>query len=327
MPTRESCRNQLYFLVSEPDVHVCSWKKRAEKAVRLIQKTIEEDEEGYENDSLGLKPAYHFFAAMAILVSVEFDACIEALISDNWTAFEKLYSIEKLYCFEHDINWKEYRMNILFDIAITLRLNWNAAWNTRGEMPVRELTSREKLTYLQEIGRLHRTPESIPEWKNDGFSYEHRPPLISNRIHISIDPLTPVEIVTKMVSKILEEKHSAYFEEIEQSWKNEIENGAHDETFVSNEIMHAKASFDFRRTMEKNKRTRGGLTTFEIMLRSLLAFEMDRKGKTKSEIAQKKWWGKIDMTSSTLSKDLNQAKKLIKAALSGIPLSAVKRSV
>ena len=301
------------------------WKRSRTQLINSIVDEVQITLERFEPDEQPLSFFYSAFALLAMLVSERFTCYLKALLWNDWLGFDWLYQDYRQWCIDSGLDWEEHRKNRLQQDLSFMFQAWEGM--NRGLLadPVREIEDWERRMWLEETGRMPRT--MTPAEKEEGcpdFSMRHH--VAFNRIQLTIDPFTPVEVVLKNVKTLVEQRQADYLHEVRDNWAHELKHGVVDAEFVDQFVKHEQLEFDFARSFPGNKRIRGGETTFSLWLRSLLVLYASLNGATWRDIVGNHWWPlRTDEQASVyIDKDKKRARKLIAAAWKGIPLAAVK---
>ena len=327
---QEICLSQIYFMRDTiPESKwwdYFAWERSRTKLINTIVDEIQITLERLEPDEQPLRFFYSAFALLAMLVSKRFTYCLQALLLNDWRGFEWLHQDYKQWCIDERLDWQEHRKYRLQDDFPSLFHVWEEM--NRGLLadPVREITDLDRRMWCEETGRVPRT--MTPAEKEEGCpDFRMRHHMAFDRIQLTIDPFTPVEVVLKNVKALVEERQAGYLQRVRGKWAHELKQGVVDAEFVEQFVKHEQLEFDFARSFPGNKRVRSGGTTFSTWLRSLLVLDAaQNNGDTYKEIVQYRWWNLRTSSEATsdIDKDKKRAKKLIAAAWKGIPLAAIK---
>lgn len=325
---RRHCFDFLSFLGDNLRDSRETWQEKIDERIQsIIEKELIPGIVSCGQDKISLSPIYSLFSVLFILVSEEFDAGMDALVDDDWSKFDKLYSHLKDYSLQSK-KWEIQKWRKLEDIARLLSTNWENYKKLGNEAPVRELEFWEKKLFLEENYQLPRTPAP---WQKEGeelFDRENRRWYTANcRIHLSIDLFTPVDVVTKMVKEIITQRQADYLEGLKEELQSEIKSGWRADIDIKEDIEQEKLRYDFKRSTNKNKKSRG-VTTLEHWLRYLQCYYYcERQGMKPKVAGNQKWFksaGIVGDIDSTVSRDKGKARLLICSALNGRPLAFVK---
>lgn len=284
------------------------WRREIRQAIsthtRELSILLEEIEEG-------LAPAqyYNRFALLALLISRHFDACIIGLLRDDWKIFDKLYKKTT-----EEENIEEIRWERVFFFLSQIDTYYNASFFWHNQPVARILEPWEKRLWLEEFRHIQREIQPIEEIENAGINYFSRWNTTRNRLHLSIDPNAPPELIAKAVAAIVTREQEAARREIAVSWAD------HGPDTAARMAEEHQASFDLRRSATTGKNARSLHSTLSAWLRALRTWDARRTGQKEQDILKAAWF--YPKTSST-QKDINLALRLIEAALAGVPLARV----
>ncbi len=307
----------LYFIGGDENTSLRGWRRATRETVKVVKETLQ-GHASYETslDDESAPPLsffYSLFAVLCILVSEEFDAALVAFAEGDPAPLAKLLPEGSPL----DDVWPA-----ADSIVSTARFEWDRAGKCKGLKPVHHLTAYEMKLSLQERGML---PHILPPYERMvRRNALHR--ATWGNIFLSIDPFTPPELAGKKVEAMLREHQEQQAKDIEKSWIDEVRAGIVDKDFPRRAAEEERLRYDFRRASVGNKKTRGEGTTFEIWLRRLEVYDLARRGLSSKEISQKISHFKNNTAEAAavkISQDKAQARAMIDAALSGIPVSAV----
>ena len=307
----------LSFIGGDENTSLQGWRGATQETVKIVKDALR----GYashessldDNDAPPLSVVYSFFSVLCILISEEYDAALVAFVENNPAPLSSLLPEGTPL---DDV------LRAADSIAERVRLEWEHAARNKGLKPVRALTPYEMKLRLQYQGKI---PHTMPPEKR--FSVIEYPALKRaawDNLFLAIDPFTPPEIAGKKVEALLREFQAKQAKDIEESWQDELKSGVVGDGFPAQAAEEGRLRFDFRRAFAGNKKTRGEGTTFEIWLRRLEVYDLSRRGISSKEIgARIKCFNNDTSAAVKISQDKAQARAMIEAALSGIPVSTV----
>ena len=322
---RLACFGCLQFLGLDKTIELFSaWRDVVSNYTLDISKQIEFDLDNYLNDDLPRSGIMAQLSVLAILISKEFDAALEAIVTGEWGSFDTLFEEDKKKWKPMGKDWHDFRKNEVFLWCRQLAEWVETADEGAALPPVREIEPWEKRLWCEEIARsLPRTAAPFEQEKDNESLMDserlHRRQRVANRLHLSIDPFTPVETVTKKVAEIVKRYQEKRTTEYMEDFQHEINQGALEPDIVQQEANEDRLSYDTHRTTQgKQHKTIKG--NFEIYLRSLRVYSLDRGGCTPGEIASRthhpQGWegyqkrGEDRQISSAHKKDKDRAQKL-----------------
>lgn len=307
----------LYFLGGDKKTSLHGWRRATRETVEVVRDTLREyashETSLDDENSPPLSFVYSLFSVLCILVSEEFDAVLVAFCENDLTPLASLFpkgtDIDDV---SREAGW----------IAQRVRLAWDHAAKNKGLQPVHELTLYEMRLRLQYRGLI---PHNLLPSKR--FSAVESPALkraVWDNLFIAVDPFTPPELAGKKVEAMLRRFQHERARETAESWGDETQAGIVDKDFASRDAEHERLKFDFRRAFVGNKKTRGEGTTFEVWLRRLEVYDLARRGFSSKDIGAKLFKNDTPEAAAVkISQDKAQARAMIDAALSGVPVAAV----
>lgn len=284
-------------------------RETASDIIKTLRKYASHETNLNDKIAPSLSFIYSMFSLLCILISEEFDAVLIAIVEDNPEPLTSLFP--KGTPLENVLREADF-------IAGLTRMYYENATRHNGIKPVRSLTHYEMKLCLQDRGMI---PRTLPAWKLSQKSGTLTR-IVHSNLHVAIDPFTPPELAGKKVEAMLREFQVKQTKEIEESWGSELKAGIVDKNFPARTAKEERLRYDFRRAYSGNKKTRGE-TTFEIMLRRLEIYDLDRRRFPPPEIIKKLGEHYNNLTGVKISQDKAQARAYIDAALSGLPISAV----
>lgn len=307
----------LSFIGGDENTSLRGWRRATGETAGIIITTLQEYA-SHETclDTLDAPPLsyiYSLFSVLSVLVSEEFDAVLVAFCENDLAPLALLFPEgAELDAVSREAGW----------IAERLRLEWDRAAQNKGLRPVRELTNYEMKLRLQHRGIIPHTMPPAKRFSAVESSTFRR--AVWGNLFLSIDPFTPPELAGKRVEAILRQFQEERATETVESWAAEVGAGIVDNAFAARDAEHERLRFDFRRAFAGNKKTRGEGTTFEVWLRRLKVYDLVRRGFPPKEIGEKLFRNDTPEAAAVkISQDKSQARAMIDAALSGIPVSAV----
>jgi hypothetical protein len=305
----------LYFTGGDENTSLQGWRRATQETVKIVKDALREyatyESSLDDKEAPPLSFVYSLFSVLCILISEEYDAALVAFIEND---------PGPLALFLPEGTPLDAVLREADSIAERARLEWENATRNKGLKPVHTLTPYEMKLCLQEKGML---PQTLPAWKRLIHSRALNRAAWGNLL-LSIDPFTPPELAGKKVEIMLREFQAKQAKEIEESWQDEMKAGVVGDDFPANAAEEERLRFDFRRAFAGNKKTRGEGTTFEIWLRRLEVYDLSRRGISSKEIGVRiKCFNNDTSAAAKISQDKAQARAMIEAALSGIPVSAV----
>ncbi|MDU0460469.1 MAG: hypothetical protein RW306_17200 [Geobacteraceae bacterium] len=309
----------LYFTGGDENTSLQGWRTATRETVKIVKDTLREyashESSLDDNDAPPLSFIYSLFSVLCILISEEYDAALVAFVENDPTPLALLLPEgTPLDDVSREAVW----------IVEQLRREWQHAVRNKGLKSVRELTPYEMKLRLQHRGHVLFDSKTGKQVSMLDFPGLRR--AVWESIFIAIDPFTPPELAGKKVETMLREFQATQAKEIEESWQDELKAGIVGDDFPTTAAEEERLRFDFRRAFSGNKKTRGEGTTFEKWLRRLEVYEYARRGLSSREIRKKITDFKNDTCEAAavkISQDKAQARAMIEAALSGIPVSAV----
>lgn len=307
----------LSFIGGDGNTSLQGWRRETLETAGVVVATLQNyasHETSLDDlDAPPLSCVYSLFSVLSILISEEFDAVLVALCEDDLAPLALLFPKGTgLDAVSREAGW----------IAQRVRLAWDHAAKSKGLQPVHELTSYEMRLRLQYRGLI---PHSLPPSKR--FSAVESPALkraVWDNLFIAIDPFMPPELAGKKVEAMLRSFQQERARETVESWEDETQTGIVDKDFAALDAEQERLKFDFRRAFVGNKKTRGEGTTFEVWLRRLEVYDLAHRGFSSKDIGAKFFKSDTPEAAAVkISQDKAQARAMIDAALSGVPVSAV----
>lgn len=307
----------LSFIGGDENTSLQGWRREARKTAGVIVTTLQDYASHETNlDGLDAPPlsyVYSLFSVLSVLISEEFDAVLVAFCENNLAPLASLFPKgAELDALSREAGW----------IAQRLRFEWERAAKNKGLKSVHELTPYEMKLRLQGRGVI---PHTMPPSKR--FSAVESPAFkraVWDNLFVAIDPFTPPELAGKKVEAMLRKFQEQQAKDVEESWIDEVSAGIVDNEFPARAAEQERLKFDFRRAFAGNKKTRGEGTTFEVWLRRLKVYDLVRRGISSKEIGEKLFKNDTPEAAAVkISQDKAQARAMIDAALSGVPVSAV----
>jgi hypothetical protein len=327
---RDTCFGCLEFLGIDK-APLKTWKAVISDYTRDLHRQIEFDLNDNSDEDLPRAGIISQLSVFAILVSKEFDAALKALVIGEWDSFDRLFNTHKKQYELEGFDWHEFRTEEIFLWCRQLAQWVEQAHEGLCLPPVREIELWEKRLWCEEIARS--LPRSAAPFEQDDGKESPmdskrlwRRRNVANRLHISIDPFTPVEIVAKKVMEIVKRYQDERTKGFIDDFQHEIDQGALKSDIVQQWAEEDRLQYDARRT-NRNIRHRTIKRDLEINLRSLRIYNLRELKLKQMEIAEitghpEAWEkyiteGEENKISSAHKKDLDRAKKLIVAALQG----------
>ncbi len=201
----------LFFLDPYP-----GWKNLAEENTLsswrtakkfAIEEVLSNRLDGYiakfKLNELALRPILSLLSAMAILISKEFDACLQGVVNNDWKEFEGHCNDGHFDEIRRDlvqvkIDLEDDRLEITFRIFSNLRTAWEDSLSLVDEPPVRKITLDEKKGYLEEVGELPKTPSHL----DDIYSARRRYYATHFRTHLSVDIFAPIDNIVEIITDL-----------------------------------------------------------------------------------------------------------------------------
>jgi len=306
----------LRFIGGDEKTSLQGWRTLTRETVKIVKDTLRKyashESSLDDNDAPPLSSVYSLFSVLCILISEEYDAALVAFVENDPAPLALLLPEGTPL---DDV------LREADSIADRVRLDWEKFHSNKVLKPVRELTPYEMKLRLQYRG--HVLFDSKTGKKLSVLDFPALKRAIWDNLFLAIDPFTPPELAGKKVETMLREFQAKQAKEIEESWQEELKAGIVGDDFPANDAEEERLRFDFRRAFTGNKKTRGEGTTFELWLRRLDVYDLSGPGISSKEIIDrlKKYYN--NLTAEKISQDKAQARAMIEAALSGIPVSAV----
>jgi tRNA-binding EMAP/Myf-like protein len=307
----------LSFIGGDENTSLQGWRQETRETAGVIITTLQNYASHETNlddlDATPLSYVYSLFSVLSVLVSEEFDAVLVAFCENDLMPLASLLPKGTgINAVSREAGW----------IAHRVRLAWDHADKNKGLKSVRELTPYEMKLRLQYRGLI---PHTMPPSKR--FCGIKSPVLkraVWDNLFLAIDPFTPPELAGKKVEAMLRSFQEERAKETVESWSDEVKAGIVDDEFAARDAEQERLKFDFRRAFTGNKKTRGEGTTFEVWLRRLKVYDLARRGISSKEIGEKLFKNDTPEAAAVkISQDKAQARAMIDAALSGVPVSAV----
>lgn len=302
---------------------LASWRIARKFAIEeVLSNRVEEYIKKFESSELALRPILSLLSAMAILISKEFDACLQGVVNNDWEKFDCLLDKKKRSFVDAEIDWEIERLSIAESICRNLREAWEDGTSLVDDPPAREITWEEKRGYLEEIGALPTTPTQTEDIYSTRRKHHRKYYSTYFRTHLSIDIFAPIENITKVVEEIISRKQAEYYEEMRKGWSNEITQGIVTEKWVEQTITNERLRHDHRRYSDKRKKSQDAL---ETKLRSLRYYYYKKTLKWPTEkileLSNKnKWWTNTEPSSANQARAINHAERMIQTVISGKPI-------
>lgn len=333
---RRSCFGCLRFLgLDSTTDSLETWKSCISEYTRKITKQIECNLRDYSDLDLPRGIILAQLSALAILISREFDAALEAIVTGEWDSFDLLLKSERKQHVAKRWNWHDFRTKEVFLwCRLLARLTEQA--NEGENEPVREIEPWEKRLWCEEIARS--LPRTTAPFEQEGNKHDYKQSWRrykkSHRLHLSIEPFTPVEIVAEKVTEIVKRYQEEYLTEQVESLQYDRDKKKPYFTFdiIQKIIEEDRLNYDDIRHHEIGRRImlKGKAKTF---LKWLKIYHLKRRGYSPEEIAEytnvpKDWKEhlqekKLDSITREQNKEGKRAQKLIQAALHGKSLLTV----
>lgn len=319
---REACFACLEFLGIDK-ASLTTWNEVLSEYTRDITRQIEFDLKNSSYEDLPRFGTIAQLSVFAILISKEFDAALQALVAEKWNDFDRLFSSRKKQYESNGLDWHEFRTEEIFLWCRQLAQWVEQAHDGLCLPPVREIELWEKRLWCEEIARsLPRT--AAPFEQDEGTESPmdskrlRKRRKVANRLHLSIDPFTPVEIVAKKVAEIIKRYQDERTKEWTEDHQHEISQGALKRETVQQWAEEDRLQYDSRRTTQ-GKAHRTIKSDLEINLRSLRIYELRKRGCNPKRIAEitghpESWEkyitsGEENKIASAHKKDIDRAKK------------------
>lgn len=204
---RSTCFGCLKFLGIDSSVESLeTWKDRVSIHIHDITKQIKFDLSNYSDVDLPRARIIAQLSILSILISKEFEAALEAIVTGEWNSFDLLFQHEEKKIITKTWDWHDFRTHEVF-LWCRILSRWMQQVNEGASKPVREIEPWEKRLWCEEIA--HFSPRTTAPFEQNENRYNNKQSWRryqeAYRLHLSIDPLSPVEIVTEMVANILRE--------------------------------------------------------------------------------------------------------------------------
>jgi len=333
---RGACFGNLRFLgLDSTTESLETWRKRISEYIRETAKHIKFDLSEYSNIDLPRRVILAQLSVLAILVSREFDAALEAVVAGEWEQFDLLFESEKKQCEAAGGDWHDFRTREVFLWCRHLS-RWAEETSEGMNEPVREIEPWEKRLWCEEIARSLPQTSAPFEQKEGAHSFKRFRGRYkeARRLHLSIDPFTPVEIVTEKVAEIVKRYQEEASKEHIDSFQHEIEQNVpginadivqlwdREERLNYDDIRNAKG-VTHSKLKDKANEFFTWLKIYHLKRRKYSPIEIAKETNSPKDWAAHLKENKIDALRREHNKKNKRAQKLIQAALQGkSPLTA-----
>nr|WP_320010565.1 hypothetical protein [uncultured Desulfobulbus sp.] len=301
-----------------------TWEERISEYIRKFTQQIEFDLNNCPEADLPRGNILAQLSTLAILISEEFDVSLEAVVTGEWEHFDRLFTDEKEHYESRGRDWHDYRTRKIFWWFNSLS-RWVKQADERTSAPARELELWEKRLWCEEISQ--DIPRTIAPFEADedpeAFKQRYKE---ANRLHLSIDPFAPVEVIVEKVEEIVKQHQEATYKDYIASFQHEMNQGVFDIEDVQRWAEEDRLRYDdLRGDQGRRSGTLKGKTS--SYLQWLKIYRLKRGKYSPEEIAKvtgvpKDWEAhlkenKVAAIRREQDKQRGRARKLIQAALRG----------